>query len=369
MHYLVNFSNQVAAGPRMIAKNFILSSCKSLHNFTFIVPNSDYYRSISTSSNVELIYINSTPGSFKSLFLVFYVNYYLINNLCKKYCYDGIIAFGNFYLANENNNVVLLLHHPYLVDDKLYNSLPLKAKAIEKIKRLLFKKGLKKVSKVIVQTSYMNELLISKYSYPRINAQIIHNPISDFFKGNQREGFVFKADEIKLFYPSRYYKHKNHKLALEVAKLASKLNLPITVYVTIDASISDGGKFLETADNVSNFINIGELQQEELVKYYSESSFMLFTSLSETYGNPLAESVVSGLPVIAPDLGYARSILLDSGNYFSVKGGLDSQAKEIINIVNDYNTSKYQQNIQALSHQKNRFPFVDDWFNRLMKLL
>ena len=56
---------------------------------------------------------------------------------------------------------------------------------------------------------------------------------------------------------------------------------------------------------------------------YREMDAMLFLSTDESYGFPLVEAMFVGLPIICPDLPYARVLCGDQAIYFDV-GSTDS---------------------------------------------
>ena len=56
---------------------------------------------------------------------------------------------------------------------------------------------------------------------------------------------------------------------------------------------------------------IGYIDQKELLNYYLEVDALLFLSLEESYGLPLIEAMYFNLPIIVPDLEYARYLCGD----------------------------------------------------------
>ena len=54
---------------------------------------------------------------------------------------------------------------------------------------------------------------------------------------------------------------------------------------------------------------IGSIPYEELLTYYKRCNGLLFPSKLESFGLPLVEAAIFGVPVIAADLPYAREVL------------------------------------------------------------
>jgi glycosyltransferase involved in cell wall biosynthesis len=53
-----------------------------------------------------------------------------------------------------------------------------------------------------------------------------------------------------------------------------------------------------------------------MVQAYSDVDALLFLSKQESYGFPLVEAMFVGLPVVCPDLPYARALCGDQAFYF-----------------------------------------------------
>lgn len=368
MRYLVNFSNQVAAGPRMIAKSFILEAFDSDDDYIFVIPNIEFYSELPQRKGVEYIRVASYAGSWKSLVLIFYVNFYLVRKLCRDNKVDRLLAFGNFCFGFKGLPAVVLLHHPYIVDDTLYDNLSVFSKFVEFIKRRLFVRTIKNCRTVIVQTDNMRSLYLDKYGSINSNVVTIPNPISNIFRGVVNSNRILNKDSISFFYPSRFYPHKNHEQALNLASKAMHKKLPLKVYVTINPSIPGAKDLLVRAKGIDNFVNLGELSQEDLIPFYTNSSYMFFPSLSETYGNPLAEAMIAELPVIAPEMGYARSVVGQGGWYFDSKKTFDEISDDILNYVFSNEVKDYEQLVKDTSEAKSSLFFPNEWLKKIKSL-
>lgn len=368
MRYLVNFSNQVAAGPRMIARNFILESLKSDGSYIFIIPNIEFYDDLPLSEHVQYIRVASYAGSWKSLVLVFYVNLFLIRKLCQKSDVTGLLSFGNFSFGCENIPSVALLHHPYLVDDELYSNLPLLSKFVEFLKRRIFIKTVKSCKKIIVQTENMQSLYLKKYGQLNSNVVVIPNPVAGQFEGSNNPNRNFDKNDITLFYPSRFYPHKNHQQALDLALRAKERKLPLKVFVTINPCIPGASSLLNKAKKISNFVNLGELSQEALLPLYNQATYMFFPSLSETYGNPLAEAMIVDLPVIAPDMGYSHSVVKNAGWYFNAKDKRLDVSNAILDYIFSSSNDDYNKLLAETIFSKDSLFFPIEWHSKILKL-
>ena len=58
-----------------------------------------------------------------------------------------------------------------------------------------------------------------------------------------------------------------------------------------------------------NIVNLGHLNYKEVVNYYASSKYVLFPSLTESFGLPLLEACIYNCKIIAADLDYVYDIV------------------------------------------------------------
>ncbi|QYJ72800.1 glycosyltransferase family 4 protein [Shewanella sp. FJAT-51649] len=368
---LINFSNQIAAGPKNISKNFI-EQClihKANERFFFIIPDIDDFSMYNDTHSIKFLRVNRIANYFGGAGVAIFVNLFLIPKLLKEYEFRTILAFGNFLLPKFSGTKVVLLHHPYIVDDELFNSVSKLKKLSETIKRLAFRYTVKNVSKIVVQSTYMKNAFVKHYPHEACKVEIIHNPISSAFIGafSGREANYRKNDTFKLIYVSRFYPHKNHSFLIDVARELSNRKANVTISVTLDLNILGVKDFLNTVEKENlPIINIFELPQAELVRHYSEHNAVIFPSESETFGNPLVEALFFGLPAVVPRKLYTESILGDCGVYYE-SNDIDSCIQSILKIQN--NRDLYlSYSAMSLAHSS-LYPNPKTWFDCYYSLL
>jgi hypothetical protein len=230
------------------------------------------------------------------------------------------IYFAKIYFKNINTLIlgdiplygiskqIVFVHQPNLISPRVneFSSRSLKFKLLRKI----FYFNLKFVSKIIVQTDYMKEDLISSYGnkLPEIFVKKLP-PISDY---KNQILFNKKIDDLKLkfFYPSSFYKHKNHDFLFELNKLKDK---KFEIYLTLDQ------KDFERFQNLSYVKNLGILSHENTLKFLSKSDGLLFLSNLESFGLPLVEAMQLKKPIIAIKRNYSKWMCEGYAYYFSDK--------------------------------------------------
>ncbi len=179
--------------------------------------------------------------------------------------------------------------------------------------RAIFAINMKYVDSFIVQSEFMYFEL--GRSYPKIKGKIFiqsqpvptwllnSKGISDF--GDDKSG---KINNLRLFYPAAFYPHKNHKL---LSRISDEERLPIkNLVLTIEPSRNPAKRF--------KWIScVGILNSSQIISYYISSDGLVFLSKEESYGFPLIEAMYVGLPIVCPNLPYARTICGDQAIYFN----------------------------------------------------
>lgn len=220
---------------------------------------------------------------------------------------EHLIVLGDVPLRTHRKQVVLI-HQPHLQYPRVNHRVG--RTAIFRIMRALTKFNAPYADCVIVQTGAMASGL--KESYPnwanRDCIKVIGQPPPSWFTLS-RSASSFQQDSrgLRLFYPAAGYPHKNHKifeglLSLDLSKLIDQLVLTLPT-----EQFGFEPKWLSC---------VGRLSHADCLAEYEKADALIFPSVLESYGLPLVEAMVMGIPVIAADLPYARMLCGDEGIYF-----------------------------------------------------
>ena len=180
-----------------------------------------------------------------------------------------------------------------------------------KILRGLFELNLDRVQSVIVQTEVMRREL--ERSYPKAigRVHVIPQPVPEWLlnSGLVRTGRVSTGNRrLKILYPAASYPHKNHSL---LSLIDPNIDWNIESFtLTLDPSINP-------APQIPWVRCVGFQSPEAMVQLYSNADALVFLSKKESYGFPLIEAMFVGLPIICPDLPYARVLCGDEAIYFN----------------------------------------------------
>lgn len=180
-----------------------------------------------------------------------------------------------------------------------------------KIIRLLFRSNLRFADKIILQSEAMKNDFLSIFPGKASLVHVVLNPAPTWIKAFQAKKNFTKYNPkfgVRLIYPARHYAHKNHKLLsqIEDPDLWPISNLILTIPENLNPN--PGVSWIQCK---------GFLLQKSVVQEYYKADALLFLSQTESLGLPLIESMLVGLPVIAPDLPYVRNICGNEAIYYN----------------------------------------------------
>jgi glycosyltransferase involved in cell wall biosynthesis len=179
------------------------------------------------------------------------------------------------------------------------------------VARMIFRANLHRVRYFIVQSEAMRDDLQVAYAIDSSRICIIGQPPPHWLLvhgKHRREPRSAIGSPLRLIYPAAGYPHKNHALLASATHDSEWPVLVQQLVLTIDpqSAPSDDASLLCT----------GRLASEAMVAAYDAADALLFLSKAESYGFPLVEAMWIGLPIVCPDLPYARTLCGDAAIYF-----------------------------------------------------
>lgn len=181
------------------------------------------------------------------------------------------------------------------------------------IARWLFRRNLAYVSAFIVQTEAMSSALIETYPQIAGRVHVIAQPAPGWLLESQlrlAQRNTPASSGLRLFYPAADYPHKNHRLLSAIQADRADAWPVSELLLTIPESLNPNPA-LEWIHCVDRLV------PEEIVNAYAAADALLFLSVSESFGFPLVEAMWVGLPIVCPDLPYARALCGDRAIYFN----------------------------------------------------
>lgn len=372
MSILINLYNQIGAGPKNISLNLIQGlERRSLSQSIFvIIPNvQEYAALVTTNPKLNLLKLPRKERLIDKVWFRLYLELRLIPLLMRHHSLDRLLAFGNFLFTPGRFSKLVLCHHPYLYDNQLLRHSKLSLRVVESIKRIAFGLTLLNVRHLVVQSQYVAEQMRQNWRLsPDMRMHVIPNPISNTFKQLGREQILTTItqrkeqmrEKLRLVYVSRFYPHKNHVFLLKLSATLNERGIKHEIQVTIDPKIESAQDFLHDIKHTENtsVVNLGEQSQQTMTETYQHGHIFIFPSHAETFGNPMIEAMCYGLPLVLPDLGYAKAVAASAGNYYPA-----DDEKACANLVTALaqNESHYTQRSLDSHDTFQHFPNVDQW--------
>lgn len=181
----------------------------------------------------------------------------------------------------------------------------------------VIKQSIRRADHVIVQTRWVCDAIIDQVGISREKVTVAFPGLEDL-SGYRRNAAISPS---AFFYPTADSAYKNNSCVEDACRLlAEKGVTDFTASMTIETS---------DAPRVSA---IGRIPREQVLLRMSRST-LLFPSLIETYGLPLAEAKALGSLVLAADLPYAREVLDGYENAYFFNPDSPDQLAELMNRV------------------------------------
>lgn len=217
--------------------------------------------------------------------------------------FKKVLCFGNIPPSIRlNSTVYTYLHQRMFLE--VPEELGIKQKIGLLVKRWILKSLLKNTDFWMVQTAAMEQSLL--HSFAKVNDnKVIKLPFYAPLEKNI--GTVQK--ELHYCYVSSGASHKNHVRLIEAFIKFSDNNTLATLELTVGPEFKFICSLIEKAQSQGcNIINHGMLRRNELAAVYKRSKFLIFPSLSESFGLGIVEAIESGCKVIGADLPYMYEV-------------------------------------------------------------
>ncbi len=216
--------------------------------------------------------------------------------------FSGVLCFGNIpppcRLAVP---VYTYLHNPLLLATP--DGYPLRQKLSKLLKTTFIRLHLGNTDGIFVQTGFMARMLMENWHYPE---EKIH--LFPFFDGRR---FTPLHDQEKnaneYLFINDGNPHKNHINLLRAWALVNQKQPGWRLNLTVS------GRFPEVVARIEEYrnqgVNILNHGFTDPVNVYSRCRYLIYPSLTESFGLGLIEGTLAGLQVICSDLPYAHSVL------------------------------------------------------------
>ncbi len=197
------------------------------------------------------------------------------------------------------------------------------------------KATIRRDAQIVVQIPFMKKGFINVY---RHNPQNIHVLFPDIDVSTSKIDSPPCELNNYFIYPATGAKYKNHRTIINAIENIKSQNTQladcIKVVLTLDKNKDcDIYKYIQQKGCESNFVFIGQVSYDILMKFISGSNALLFPSTVESLGLPLIEAATFGKAIIAADMEYSKEVLSSySGVTYLPHDNYNLWAKRIIKL-------------------------------------
>lgn len=171
-------------------------------------------------------------------------------------------------------------------------------------RRLVVPKILPKCQRIITVSDFEKKNIISKLNIPEERMAMIYNGYNEWFKPVQDTQQVYKKyiDELGYFFflGNTDPKKNTERTLIAYSKYLEKSDVKRKMLMAdLDKDYLDGIIERNHIENIKNMIVMpGYIVNSDLPYIYNNAFAFLYTSLRESFGIPLLESMACGTPVI-----------------------------------------------------------------------
>ena len=313
-HTVIHAANAVGLGASLVASAITQSLISKTQVRTLTICPKSWLSEFSNTQNHKFLAHKSFPVKSIDRFFQILGGSFIATER------QRIIVLGDMPLFSSVNQVVFV-HQAHLlaprVNEHVSKSVGMHAA------RFIFKRLCHLPVRYVVQSDCMKTGLIASYAIPPGKIVVAPHPPPrlSFSEAADFTPLPYHAnDPLSLIYPAAAYPHKNHPLLAGVIKKLRN----VLLHTTLPESVCQKVGY----SNI-NCSNTTPASTDTPLSLFSRAHALVFPSLLESYGLPLVEAMMLGLPIIASDLPYARWVCGDQGIFFNPKSSQDLEAKII----------------------------------------
>jgi glycosyltransferase involved in cell wall biosynthesis len=219
-----------------------------------------------------------------------------------------------------------------------------KEKCLFTIEKLAFPIGVRKATKVVSVSKYVQRMIASTYD---VHSQVIYHGIDPAFYQNAKADKAqykmllgINPKEKIVLYVGKFHPCKDPLTLIKSFNLITKKQNKIRLILVGEGKLRS--KILELAQNlkVLDKINIyGQLKSNELVHLYRAADIFVLPSVVEAFGIVALEAMASGTPCIVSNGGACPEIVQDCGLIFE-QGNHQDLAEKILKVLKDDNLAQ-----------------------------
>jgi glycosyltransferase involved in cell wall biosynthesis len=323
MKVLVNGVNLKVGGGVTVIFNFLKCLIDYTeyhdHEFHVIVPSGIGYEKF----DVKPVSIEIMPESMKSPLKRLWLDHTWLKKRILEINPDVVFTMGNIGVPSHKPQGILFMY-PYVIypnDKQVWKLLGFKTGFEKKLRNLIFKSRLQYGDIIFPQTKTSEQRLHKYYPNQIKKTKVIPTAYSKIDSGEN--GLFFFNKESNCHYLlalSKYYKHKNLEILIDVAKLIKDKEEKIKIITTVEGDQGPGSQeFLDSIDNQNLsdiIINIGKIPFEHVPALYEQVDGLILPTLLESFSATYVDSMMLKVPIFTSDRDFAKDVCNDAAFYF-----------------------------------------------------
>lgn len=292
---IVNATALDSSGALGILRQFLANIPDTGHDWLIFVSDQ-----ISVQSPLPSVTIVPIPG-VKPMHKRFWWDMFGLNRWLKKHRIEpsAIVSLQNTgFRVSQKVPGYIYYHQAMPFYPYVWNPLKQKERTLWFYKHLypfFVKLFLTKDTTVFVQLDFIKEGFVRVFRHPDRNVRVYSPSIVQPDLSEDHQPLAF--DRVALFYPATSVFYKNHDVLKEALRYTCG---NVQLYFTLDNPVGSEDE---------RITYMGTLPYAEVSAMYQACDALVFPSYIETFGLPLIEAAMAGLPILAADLPYAREVL------------------------------------------------------------
>lgn len=256
--------------------------------------------------------------------------------------FSSVLCFGNLP-PNIRLNAKVYTYFHQLLFLKVSGDFSKKQRALYWIKTKILNCFKKNTDYWLVQTDLVKKQFSKKYNEP--SDKILLLPFYEELPLTQSFSRIPKT----YVYVSNAPPHKNHKLLIEAFEAFFSKHKVGELFLTVSEDFNDVFNLILEKQKLNiPIINLGYIDRENLSQIYQQSEYLIFPSLTESFGLPIIEAIENGCKIIASDLPYTEAVCIPSIKFNSLDKQSIIDALSISLLNNNKSVSKVENKINQL---------------------
>ena len=238
-------------------------------------------------------------------------------------------------------------------------------------KRIVFHSMLQQTKYIEIQSNHVKENISNFIDISNKNF-FVKSDIEvnlDMFESPRQYDFTKKIRYLYIVGPHFSHLHKNFKDFVDIMKLLDKQKSSFEIIITLSKEQLHSSEFWDQSLDKKTFF-LGYISKDEIKKQFQDNTILISTSIIETLGLHVIESIQQGVLVIVPNEKYSLDVYgndILTYNLFNIES-LYNIIQNIYLQDNNYIKDIILRNQKYLiDNEKTKYKNIENIFNKILK--